>query len=69
MFSLEDEFLGLLPCEVGVVSAEVTVCGGLLVDGSQQVKLLDDVAWAEVEVLLHDLDEVLVSAATLDGAV
>jgi hypothetical protein len=67
--SLEYEFLGLLPCEVRVVSAEVAVCGGLLVDGSQQVEFLNDVAWAEVEVLLNSLDEVLISAATLDGAI
>lgn len=66
MFSLEDEFLGLLPCEVGICSAEVTICSSLLVNGSQQIKFLDNVAWAEVEVLLNDLDEVLISAATLD---
>ena len=69
MFSFEDESLGLLPCEVGIGSAEVSVLGGLLIDGSEKVELLDDVAWAEVEVLLHNSDEVLISAATLDGAV
>ena len=66
VLSLEVELLGLLPCEVGIVSAEVSVSCGLLVNRSQQIKFLDDVAWAEVEVLLNDLDEVLISAATLD---
>ena len=67
--SFDVELLGGLPGEVGVVSAEVAVGGGLLVDGSEEVELLDDVAWAEVEVLLHDLNEVLVSAAAGNGAV
>ena len=66
VLSLEDELLGLLPCEIGIGSAEVSISCSLLVNRSQQIKFLDDVAWAEVEVLLNDLDEVLISAATLD---
>ena len=65
----DGELLGLLPGEVGVGSAEVAVLGGLLVDGSEKVELLDNVAGAEVEVLLHDGDEVLISETLFSGAV
>ena len=67
--SLEDDLLGLLPGEVGVSSAEVAVLSGLLVNRSQEVELLDDVAWAEVEVLLNNADEVLIGKTLLHGAV
>ena len=47
----------------------MTVFGGLLVDGSEKVEFLDDIAGAEVEVLLHDADEVLIGKTVLYGAV
>jgi len=47
----------------------VAVLGGLLVNGSEEVEFLDDVAGAEVEVLLHDADEVLIGQTVLHGAV
>lgn len=47
----------------------MAVLGGFLVDGSQEVEFLDDVAWAEVEVLLDNADEVLIGEAFLHGAV
>ena len=69
MSSLKHELLGLFPGEVGVVSAEVAELGGLLVDGSPKIELLDDVARSEVEVLLDNADEVLIGKAFLDSAV
>lgn len=62
---LELELLGLLPCEVLV--GEVTVLGGLEVDGVDEVELLDDDTGAEVEVVLDNLDELVGGA--LRGAV
>ena len=47
----------------------MSVLGGLLIDGSEKVEFFNDVAWAEVEVLLHNSDEVLIRAAALNGAV
>ena len=47
----------------------MAVLGGLLVDWSQEVELLDDVARAEVEVLLHNADEVLISESFLYGSI
>ena len=67
--SLENELLGLLPGEVGVSPAEVAVLGRLLVDRSEEVEFLNDVARAEVEVLANDADEVLISKAILHCAV
>lgn len=55
---LELEGLGLLPGE-GLVGAEVTVLGGLAVDGAGEVELLDDDTGAQVEVLVDDLDELV----------
>src|SRR5215831_16256031 len=56
--------VGLLPRELGVLAAEVTVGGRLLVDGAQEVELLDERAGAAVEVGAHDLGEaVLVDLA------
>jgi len=43
--------LGGFPGEVGVGSAEVSVLGALLVDGSSQVQLLDNGSGSEAEVL------------------
>jgi hypothetical protein len=62
---LELEGLGLLPGEVGV--GEVTVLGGLAVDGVDEVELLDNDTRAHVEVGLDDLDELL--GALVGGAV
>lgn len=42
---------------------------GLLVDWSLQIELSDDVAWSEVEVILDDADQVLISTTILDSAV
>jgi hypothetical protein len=53
------ELLGLLPRERGV--AKVSVLGGLAVDGAAEVKLAKDDTWAEVEVLLDDLEELLLA--------
>ena len=66
---LEGELLGGLPEEVGVVAAEVTVVGGLLVDGPPELESVDDLAGAKVEVGLDDGEEILVGAATLGGTV
>lgn len=41
----------------------------LLVDRSSEVQFRDDVTGAEVEVVLHDSDEVSVGHAFLNGAV
>src|SRR6478609_399129 len=49
--------VGALPGEVGVVAAEVAVCGGLLVDGAMQGELLAERAWAEIEVLGDELGD------------
>lgn len=53
---LELELLGLFPREV-LVGTEVTVLGGLEVDGAVQVQLTDNNTGAEVEVLVNDLDQ------------
>lgn len=52
--NLEFELLWLLPGEVRVVSAEVSVVSGLLVDWSLELKVSDDASWSQVEVLLDD---------------
>lgn len=54
---LELESLGLLPGEVLV--GEVTVLGGLVVDGLGQVKLADNDTGAEIKVAANDLDELV----------
>jgi|SRR5687768_14927630 hypothetical protein len=58
MASLELELLGLLPGEA-LVGTEVTVLGGLEVDGAVEVQLADNDTRAEVEVAADDLDELL----------
>src|SRR6185503_21165788 len=42
--------VGLLPGELGLLAAEVTVGGGLLIDGAQEVELAHEGAGAAVEV-------------------
>jgi hypothetical protein len=54
---LELESLGLLPGEALV--GEVTVLGGLEVDGLGKVELLDNDTGAEIKVLADDLDELI----------
>ena len=54
---LEDELLRGLPGEVRVVAAEVAERGRLRVDGALEVELLDDGEGAEVEVLVHNLED------------
>ena len=70
---LFNELLGFLPGEATVVvlilAAEVTEAGGLVVDGAAEVELLDDLEGSELEVLLDEFEEGLVSPAVLDGAV
>lgn len=56
--SLELKLLGLLPGEA-LVGTEVTVLGGLEVDGAVEVKLADNDTGAEVEVAVNDLDELV----------
>jgi len=64
--------LGVLPSEsrplCGVVS-EVTKSGGLLVDGSSKVELLDDVSRSEGEVSADNFAKVVVVLTVLDGTV
>src|SRR3712207_2353796 len=45
----------LLPAELRLVAAEVAVGGGLLVDRPQQVEHLDDPLGPQVEMLPHQL--------------
>ena len=47
----------------------MTEGGSLLIDGSLQVKLLDDMARSEIEIVAHDADNVLLGAAILDRTV
>jgi hypothetical protein len=63
--SLELKLLGLLPCKVLV--GEVTVLGGLEIDGVDEVEFLDDDTGAEIEVLVDDFDEL--SGRLVRGAV
>lgn len=55
---LELERLGLLPAEA-LVSTEVTVLGGLEVDGLGEVQLLHDDTRSHVEVVLHNLNQLV----------
>merc|ERR1712168_630386 len=58
-FSLKRKLFGVLPREA--VATEMTISGGLLVDGVLQLEVLDDSAWAEVEVLLDDIQKLLLA--------
>jgi len=57
--SLEFKLLGGFPGEA--VTPEVAVGGGLLVDGVLQLKIFDNLARAEVEVLLNNLQKLLLA--------
>lgn len=57
LVQLELQGLWLLPAEALV--GEVTVLGGLEVNWLGQVKLLHDDTWAEVEVVVDDLNELV----------
>lgn len=59
---LELELLGLLPGEL--LTAKVTVSSGLLIDGTEQIELLDDDTGTEVKVLTDDLDKLLIGSGT-----
>jgi len=50
----------LFPGELGLLAAEVAVGGSLLVDRAQQVEHLDDALGPQVEVLQHQLRDLLV---------
>ena len=56
--SLELELLGLLPGEA-LVGTEVTVLGGLEVDGAVEVQLADNDTGTQVKVLADDLDQLI----------
>lgn len=60
--NLEFESLGLLPSEF--LTAKVTVGGGLLVDGLEEVKFLDDHTGTEIKVVFDDLNEFSVGLGT-----
>lgn len=57
LHDLELKLLGLLPGEALV--GEVTVLGGLVVDGVGQVELLDNYTGAEIEVVVDDLNKLI----------
>ena len=65
----EVEGLRGLPSEVWVLAAEVTERSCLLVNGSLQVELLDDVARSEVEVFPNNPHDVLISATVFSRTV
>ena len=73
-FSVHDSLkleihLGLLPSEVRVGSTEVAKSGGLLINWSFQVELLNDAAGLETEIVINNLDKVIISQTLLYGAV
>ena len=51
--------VGVLPGQVNVGAAEVTVSGGLLVDGTAQVQLLNDLGRTHIKALVHDVGQLL----------
>lgn len=55
---LELQGLGLFPSEA-LVGAEVAELGRLVVDGPDEVELLRDSTRSQVEVGLHDLDQLV----------
>ena len=65
----EVEGLRGLPSEVWVLAAEMTERSCLLVNGSLQVELLDDVARSEVEVFPYNSHDVLISATVFSRSV
>lgn len=50
-----DKLLGLFPSEL--IAAEMTVARSVAVDGHSEAKILDDLAWSQVKVVLHDLQQ------------
>jgi len=52
------QILGSFPGEVGIFTAEVTERGRLPIDGALEVELLDDHAWTEIEIPVHNFLEV-----------
>ena len=60
--------IGLLPGDVGIVLAEVTIVGGLRVDRATEFELTDDLGGFEAEGLLHsDLDRLLGNRSGAEG--
>src|SRR5688500_7974931 len=53
-------FVGLLPGEVEIGAAEVTVGGGLAVDRTAKIEGVDDRGGAKVEVLAHEVGQLLI---------
>lgn len=52
---LQNKILWLLPCEN--VSAKMTVCAGFLVNGVLQVEALGNGTGSQIEILLHDFQQ------------
>src|SRR5262245_48481396 len=50
----------VLPRELGLVAAEMTVGRRLPIDRAQQIEHLNDAAWPQVEVLIYQLGDALV---------
>ena len=42
---------------------------GFLVDWSLEIKLLDDISWSEVEIILDDSNEIIIGESLLDCSV
>lgn len=57
---LEDKLLWLLPSEIRIVSAKVSIRRSLLHDWATQIEITDDSPRPEVKVLLNDVDEVCI---------
>uniref|UniRef100_A0A182IV73 Uncharacterized protein n=1 Tax=Anopheles atroparvus TaxID=41427 RepID=A0A182IV73_ANOAO len=57
--SFDDQLLRLLPREAG--TSEVTVGTGALVERSAQLQVLDDSARAKIEIVRHDLQQLLLT--------
>jgi len=51
---LEYELLRLFPCEL--LASKMSISGCLLVDWSPKVKILDNTARSQIEVLLHNFE-------------
>ena len=67
--SLKLKSLGLLPLEIGVVTAKVTVRCSLAVDGAQELQVPDDGIGAKVEILIHDRQQSVVVVSVETGVV
>lgn len=62
-FSLMAQVLHLLPCEIWVISTEMTSMSRLSVNWSLQTQILNDCSWSQVEVSSHNTDQVLISVS------